>query len=385
MQTRAEVEYGRIHVVSKSATNVHLVYGEDDYLVETAARRILEAAVPMDLRQTAIETIDGAADNMDAQLASLKACQASIQTPPFLDPVKLTWWRNVTFLPGGGRNGRLSEAVKTQLEAFAKNLAERPLPANQVLIVTATKLLKTSVFAKTFAAFAEVLEFAGGGRNQDRQRTAAARLPDLAVEAGVAFAPGVDVAFLATVGTDTRVIVNELAKLKTYLGDEDRPVSKADVAEVCCVGGEEPEPWDLTDALGTRNAQKLVSTCQKFAGDDGQSIRLANAAEKFFRELIVVRDALDQKWLTAYGAWSPQTPPDAVADLNAAGIGPAAGKNAWLLKKQIASARNFTLRELRVARFRTLKVREKLVSSAAAGSGIPLVEQELLRIVARAR
>ena len=70
--------------------NIHLLVGEDSYLVETAARRIIDAAVPSELRSTAVETIPGDADNMETQLSSIRACTASIQTPPFLDPVKLT-------------------------------------------------------------------------------------------------------------------------------------------------------------------------------------------------------------------------------------------------------------------------------------------------------
>ena len=85
--------------------------GEDDYLAEATARKIVEAAVPVDLRGSAVETVSGDAQNEEAQLASLAACRASVQTPPFLDPVKLTWWRGVTFLPGGGHNGKTTEAV----------------------------------------------------------------------------------------------------------------------------------------------------------------------------------------------------------------------------------------------------------------------------------
>ena len=92
--------------------NIHLFVGEDSYLVEAAARRVLEAAVPADLRATAVETVAGEADNAETQLASIRECAASVQTPPFLDPVKLTWWRGVTFLPNGGTGERLAEDVK---------------------------------------------------------------------------------------------------------------------------------------------------------------------------------------------------------------------------------------------------------------------------------
>ena len=127
--------------------NIHVLVGEDSYLVEATARRIIDAAVPEDLRSTAVETVSGAADNMETQLASLRECIASVQTPPFLDPVKLTWWRGVTFLPGGGAGGRLAEDVKAALEKFSEDLAANPLPPNQTLLITATKLTMASIFA----------------------------------------------------------------------------------------------------------------------------------------------------------------------------------------------------------------------------------------------
>ena len=355
--------------------------GEDDFLAEATARKVVEAAVPAELRASAIETVDGDASNEEAQLASLAACRASIQTPPFLDPVKLTWWRGVTFLPGGGHNGKTTEAVGNALKKFAEELAAHPLPENQVLVITATKLLKTSIFAKTFKAFAQVVEFGGGGKNRDRQESALARLPDLAAEEKLSFAPGADAAFIAKVGTDTRVIVSELAKMRTYLGAERDIVTKDDIAAVASVGGEEPELWEITDAISQRNPAKFVATLSNFEGKNGFGMLLATVAEKFFRELIVYRDALDNGWLTPYGTWARDLPPQAADDLNAAGIGPAVAKSPWFTKRGASNARQFTMRELRLARYQMLQVRERLVSSSSSDDSI--VASELLRIIAR--
>ena len=372
------MEYGKIGDVPKSA-NIHLIVGEDDYLVEAAARKILGAAVEPSLRATAVETIDGDAGNQEEQLAALGACRASVQTPPFLDPVKLTWWRNVTFLPGAARTGSPAADVKQALEAFAADLAAHPLPSNQVLIVSAPKLLKTSVFAKTFRTFAQVVEFASGGKSRDRVDAALSRLPDLAAEEKLTFAPGADQAFISKVGTDTRIIVSELAKMRTYLGDERSEVTAADVAEVSSVGGEEPELWDVTDALAQRSPVRLLKTLARFEGEPGFGILLSTVTEKFFRELIVYRDALDNGWLTPYGSWAKNVPPDVLADLDA-GSGPGASKSSWAVKNGARNAKAFTLMELRTARFRMLQARERLVSSAADDA---FVTQELLRIVAR--
>ena len=152
------------------------------------------------------------------------------------------------------------------------------------------------------------------------------------------------------------------------------------MAAIASVGGSEPELWEITDAIAQRNPAKLVSTLANFEGDSGFGILLSTVAEKFFRELVVYREALDKGWLTPYGTWAKNLPPQAADDLDAAGIGPTASKGPWATKRGAANARQFTLRELRLARFRMLKVREALVTSSADDA---TASTELLRIIAR--
>ena len=91
------------------AKNILLAVGDDDYEADIEAKRVIEAHVPADFRTSAVEIVSGNATNAETQLASIRDCLASLQTPPFLDPVKLTWWKGVTFLPVGGRGGKISE------------------------------------------------------------------------------------------------------------------------------------------------------------------------------------------------------------------------------------------------------------------------------------
>ena len=361
--------------------NIHLFVGEDSYLAEAAARRVIEAAVPAELRATAVETVSGEAENMDAQLASLRECTASVQTPPFLDPVKLTWWRGVTFLPGGGVGGRLAEDVKAALDKFSESLVASHLPDNQVLVITATKLLMTSVFAKRLKTIAHVVEFGGGGKGKERLQDALLRLPDLADDEKLTFAPGADRAFLAKVGTDTRTIVSELQKMRAYLGTERNEVTTADVTAVTSVGGDEPELWAIHDAVSQRSPAALLKAVAPYE-KDGSGILIATVMEKYFREAIVCRDALDRGWLDKWGRWSDKTPPAAREALDAAGFGPSTAKNAWAVKNAIRRALPFTMNELRVARYRMLAAREKLVSSVADDA---LVVSELLRSISKPR
>ena len=63
--------------------NLHVIIGEDDYLVAEAAKRVVGDG-------TGLETIDSLnSTNEDLQLADLREADASFSTPPFLDPRKV--------------------------------------------------------------------------------------------------------------------------------------------------------------------------------------------------------------------------------------------------------------------------------------------------------
>ena len=328
--------------------NILLIVGDDDYAAEAEAKRAIEAHVPVDLRTSAVEIVDGLAPNAETQLAAIRECLASIQTPPFLDPVKLTWWKNVTFLPGGGKNGKVAAEVKEALERFADSLAKDSLPPNQFLVITATTLLKTSIFAKKMKTIAEFKDYAIPVRSKDRTAAALERLPAFAKAENLSFAPSADRAFVAKTGPDSRTIVSELAKMRTYLGEGNHMVTEDDVAAITSAGGDEIEIWALTDALASRNPGKVLSTLRSFQGDSGWPIMISTVVERWFRDLIVAKAG--------------------------------GGGNDWKARKNTMAAAAFTLTELRVARYRMLALRERLVSSQPVGE---YVEMEILRTIKR--
>ena len=91
-------------------SNLHVIIGEDDFLVASTVEKIIGDG-------TGLEVIDSAnSTNAEAQLADLREADASFSTPPFLEPRKVTWWKNVHFLPGGGKAPAAD--VKTALEKF---------------------------------------------------------------------------------------------------------------------------------------------------------------------------------------------------------------------------------------------------------------------------
>ena len=324
--------------------NVHVIIGEDDFLVGETAKKVIGDGV-------GLEVIDSMnSSNADLQLKDIREADASFSTPPFLDPKKVTWWKNVHFLPGGGKKGA-SEEVKEALEKFAKKLSESPLQENQHFILSGPHLLKTSVLAKTLATAAEMVVFAAE-KPWEAAKNAAVRVIDLAKEMGLSFAPGVAEKFVSVVGTDTRSLMSELGKMRDYLGNEKPTIDAAAVAEITSQGfGVEPVVWDVTDAIGKRDLNAALEAMRKFELENGFAVFMTGIIEKFFRQLIDVKN------------------------------GKTEGMNPYALRKNEGFLRNWSLAELRAARARFLMLREKVVSGTTSGD--VLVVSTLVRVMRR--
>lgn len=326
---------------------LHVIIGEDDYLVGETVRKVIGDGV-------GLEVVDSMnATNAELQMKDLRAAEASFDTPPFLDPKKVTWWKNVHFLPGGGGKKATSEEVKAALEKFAAKLVASPLPENQHFILSGPHLLKTSIFAKTLSTAAEMVVFAAE-KPWEAAKNAVVRVIDLAQEMGLRFAPGAAEKFVSVVGTDTRSLMSELGKMRDYLGTELSSVTAADIEEVTSQGcGVEPEVWDVTDAIGRRDLNAALGAMRKFELENGFAVFMTGIIEKFFRQLIDVKN------------------------------GKTEGMNPYALRKNEGFLRNWLPAELRAARARFLMLREKVVSGMTSGD--VLVVSTLVRVMRRAR
>ena len=327
--------------------NLHVIIGEDDYLVGETAKKVIGDGV-------GLEVIDSMnATNAELQMKDLRAAEASFDTPPFLDPKKVTWWKNVHFLPGGGGKKATAEEVKEALEKFAAKLVASPLPENQHFILSGPHLLKTSIFAKTLSTAAEMVVFAAE-KPWEAAKNAVVRVIDLAQEMGLKFAPGAAEKFISVVGTDTRSLMSELGKMRDYLGDEKSTIDAADVTEITSQGyGVEPIVWDVTDAIGKRDLNAALTAMRKFELENGFAVFMTGIIEKFFRQLIDVKN------------------------------GKTEGMNPYALRKNEGFLRNWSPAELRTARARFLMLREKVVSGTTSGD--TLVVSTLVRVMRRAR
>jgi DNA polymerase III delta subunit len=355
-----------------------LICGDDEYLVDSAARERINQLVPAEDRAFGVEVVDGRKDTGDAIRRAVDACIESVQTPGFFGASKVTWFRDVTFLTGGGRVSETA-AAKEAVDKLASWLKEGLLEG-QVLILTAVKILRASIIFKVCQKQGEVEDFGGGFKSWELEKLTVERVDVLLKKAGLSMDSAARAEFISRAGFDMRFLVQEVEKLRLYMGDATR-VAVEDVREITSIG-REAEAWDLLDAFGERDALNALKTLKRLSGQKGIGVMLAAMLEKNVRDLLVLREAYDRKWV--YGSkggacgWSSSLSPEAAAVVSALPVNPKT-LNAWALKKKLPHALNYSLQELRVARFRVLELREKLVST-----GLPemfLLETTLLRII----
>jgi DNA polymerase III delta subunit len=352
-----------------------LICGDDDYLVDAAARERVNLLIPEAERAFGVDVIDGQVDTGNEAARAVKDCMESVQMPGMFSAAKVTWLRNATFLTGGARVSE-GAAAKEAVERLTRWLKE-DLGDGQNLIITAEKVLRSSVFFKTCQKQGEVIDFGGGLKPWEREKHAEERLDTLLEQAGIQMGRAARSEFIARVGFDTRQQVQELEKLRTYLHPKVS-ATENDVREITSIG-READAWDVLDAFGERSADALLVALNQLSGQRGIGIMLAAMLEKNVRDLIVLREAHDRKWASA-GGWSNSIPPEAQVMLNTLPVNPKA-TTAWILRKKLPHAMNYTLQELRIARFRILDMREKMVSTSHPE--MHLLQATLLRIVGK--
>jgi DNA polymerase-3 subunit delta len=364
--------------------SLHLVCGSDDYLVEQQAHKIVDASVPVAERALGLEVLHGRVDTVDAARAVVRQCLEAVQTAGFFGGGKLVWLKNATFLNPLVRPGD-SEQVKERVAELTARIKDG-LPEGQRLLVTAVSIARNSAFFKACQAAGEVSDFGSGEKAWEQEKLARERLDGLLRKCNLPMTEEVRERFLQRAGTSTRLLANELEKLQLYRGKSVAPVAAADVDAIVSVG-REAMAWDLVDAMGERDAGKLMESLRRLQAQDEKAIGLVAMAESRIRELIVLRYAIDQRWLQAHESergplckWSESLPAEADALLASLPRDPR-GVPPFIQRKAAVQATRYTLNELRRARHVLIELREKLVSSSSPPE--ILVETALLRLVAR--
>ncbi len=294
------------------STRLYLITGDDEYLVSEKVASILRQVAPPGGDAAAqLERIDGAVDKVEPAVNVIRRCLSAINSLGLFSEQKTIWLENATIL--GDNRASQSQTVQDELTRLTDKI-KAGLPADVTLIITAPGVDKRRAFYKTCKTAGELHEFmVPDARNKGDQMAVAERLERLASDKGLQLTASAKVAFQQKVGLDTRLILNELEKLATALG-ERKKVEAEDVANFVSAS-REAAFWDLSDAFADRDLAKSLRILRQLVFQRQNLMGLIINLEKRVRDLMIYREAIDRQWMvkkTVYGkdsyAWGTLPP-----------------------------------------------------------------------------
>ncbi len=294
------------------ANRLYLITGDDEYLVSEKVASILKQIAPAGGDAAAqLERIDGAVDKVEPAVNVIRRCLSAINSLGLFSEQKTIWLENATIL--GDNRASQSQTVQDELARLTDKI-KAGLPEDVTLIITAPAVDKRRSFYKTCKAVGELHEFmVPDDRNKGDQMAVAERLERLAEDKGLQLTPAAKLAFQQKVGLDTRVILNELEKLATALGDRKK-VEAEDIANFVSAS-REAAFWDLADAFADRDLAKSLRILRQLVFQRQNLMGLIINLEKRVRDLMIYREAIDRQWMvkkTVYGkesyAWGTLPP-----------------------------------------------------------------------------
>jgi DNA polymerase III delta subunit len=365
--------------LTKTAGKLIVVFGEDDYRVETAARREIADLFPKGLPDMAIEVIEGRVANQSEALRSLDRLFEALNTFSFFSSEKVIWWKNTNLL--GDNVTSRAIAVSKRVGELVEALKEQGVASGTALLITADALDARRSFFKYAEKVGKIIAFKDEREAEiqaEAEKFAAEHLASLGVSAD---ADAVSTLILLTDG-DFRLLKSEIEKLAAYVGPGGK-ISEEDV-RLLGSGRAGAIVWDLTGAFDQRNLSRAIQILDQLRYQQEEPIGLLFALISHVRQLLFLRELLDMKILKPaqnaghFARQISQLPASVKAQLpQDKKWNPLLG-NPYAVYHRLAGAQAYSASELRQAMRTLLECNEKLVSS---GIEFDWLENAVLKIL----
>src|SRR5438045_8807438 len=136
--------------------NLYAIVGSDEAAVKREAAALAQKLAPAEAGEFGLETIDGAADNVEQAAGAIRSTIAALQTLPFFGGGKLVWLKSANFLSDDvkGKSVNVLEPLE-ELGAILKG----GLPDDVTFLVSAIDPDTRRSFYKTLTKLADTQLF----------------------------------------------------------------------------------------------------------------------------------------------------------------------------------------------------------------------------------
>jgi DNA polymerase-3 subunit delta len=208
------------------------ICGEDEFLVAQAAKQKFEQLGVQVQSDFSKEIVSGTAATVNEVEAIITKVTLALQTHSLWEERKLVWLKNVNFLSESVTSK--AEGTKKQVERLQQVLLN--YDANSIdLIISADSISRRTKEFKWFQAHSEYLFVSN---DQQGMELFHQQILDLCKQKGITLQPAAWSALIERVHATPRVLFQEIEKLITYLGREEKIITEAMVLELVSVFGE---------------------------------------------------------------------------------------------------------------------------------------------------
>ena len=262
------------------------VCGPDDFLVNRLGKQRFEAVAASITDEFSREVLSGFANNVGEVEAAVNRFRESVQTVSMFGGRRAIWLKDVNFL-ADTVTGRAESTLKLveDLQAILAGIN----PADVAVVVTAAPIDRRRAFPKWVEKHADfTLIGAEGEGNPDALAGVAI---SEARTLGVTFGDGALPLLLAKVGANTRLLIEEVHKLATYVND-GAAIEEKNVDELT-PNVAEGDFFEAAEAFFSGDLKWTLGALQRhfFAGGDARPI--ISALQNRNRILLQVRALMD--------------------------------------------------------------------------------------------
>ena len=271
----------------------YFISSDDDFLAANRAREIFEEECKNVADDMSTEIIDASVNKADDAVEVCKKILLGAATVSLFGGKKVVWARNMNFVNETvvGKSKVVQEAVAD----MAKALAELN-PENVAVVINASPVSRITKSYKSLVAVSQAEDFSTKKGAKD-STICADIVKQTAKRLGARLEHGAAEALCSMVANNSRMAVEELKKLATYVNGE-RAITEEDVAEMVPIFGES-DFFGITEAFYSGNPKLALDKLRRyFFADKSASARpIITALQRQNSLLIQLRSLMDGRML----------------------------------------------------------------------------------------
>jgi DNA polymerase III subunit delta len=264
------------------------IAGTDDFLVTRMGKEVFREMTKGFEDEFSQEVIDGASNNLSEVEAAVKLFYQAVTTLPMFGGRKVVWMKDISFL-ADSVTGR-ADGTLLQLDTL-KEALETVDPTQVGVLFTASPVDRRRAFFK-WCEKNSALQWIAAAGEKGSSTDLSQVVGDEARRNGISFTPGAVELIVAKLNGNTRILVEEVAKLAAYLGPEGGQVEEALVMELVPNFGD-GNFFESADAFFSLDLSWTLDALRRhfFAGNEARA--LISTLQGRNRLLIQLRTLLD--------------------------------------------------------------------------------------------